>query len=453
MEKHKAMIWIILFMIIISSPSFVSFFLGQYVDSENYENRNTQTKPLLTIKNYETFPKDYEAYYNDNLPFRNQLIRLNNSIDYFIFKQSSNKDVVIGKNGWLFYCNGAEGNPIEQSLGYWDFSDDELQAIANNLVYSKRVLESEGVEFVLFIAPNKETIYAEELPDYYQIKSTYTSTDHLIDYLKEKTDIRVVYPKNELLNIKDENSDIMVYHKLDTHWNSAGGYIGAKCLAKELGIEMPQFGEISLSPILSSNGDLTNMLNIVVKDGDIDYDISDISILNTKCEKRDFATEFIYHTPKADSRKLFVCRDSFSSALAPILATQFEDSIWVHKKSFEQQQIFDYNTDIFVLEIVERNERQLIDFRISYISSIIESDKNGTKNVMIVPEIRGDKLQYVSIFKKNFAIENLETIQLMEALNETMTLNIPADESGEIYIYVYEDASMKEIIDEITIEY
>lgn len=365
MKSNKSMIWIISFIFMMVFPTFIYSFLGKYVDSDNHENRNIESKPTLTVENYNTFSKDYEAYYNDNLPFRNQLIGINNSIDYYIFRKSTNENVCIGKDGWLFYCNNSDGNPVEQSLGWWNFTDSELEIIAENLLSTKSVLESRGIEFILFIAPNKETIYLEELPDYYTIKNQYTATDCLVDYLRENTDIRVIYPKDELLTYKSRKDDLFLYHKLDTHWNYAGAYIGAWCLAKELGIEMPSLDEISMIPISSSRGDLTDMLNITISNGDVDYKNNGINESGTETVKRDFSTEFIYYTPGADQRKLFVCRDSFSTAMAPIMATQFENSLWVHTNQFDQEQIFDYDADVFVLEVAERYERTLTGFRIS----------------------------------------------------------------------------------------
>jgi hypothetical protein len=188
----------------------------------------------------------------------------------------------------------------------------------------------------------------------------------MVDYLRENTDIRVVYPKEELLEMRRENPDIVLYHKLDTHWNFAGGYIGANSLARELGIGMPLLSEVTIEQQFASSGDLTNMLNISIENGDIDYNITNISALNTENEKWDFLTEFIYHTPGADQRKLFVCRDSFATSLAPALATQFEESLWVHGSIFEQQRVLDYNTNIFVYETVERYENSLLNFKINY---------------------------------------------------------------------------------------
>lgn len=453
MKKYKSAIWIISFLIIIASPVFTYFFLGKYVDTKNYENRTMAAKPVLTIENYKSFPKAYETYYNDTIPFRNQLIRFNNSIDYFLFQQSSSERVAIGKEGWLFYCDNNDRNPTEQSLGYWNFTDNQLKAIADSLTSTKRVLESMDIKFVLFIAPNKETIYIDQLPDYYKVKNQYTSTDQLVDYLMKNTDVRVIYPKQDLLNKKEENSEILLYHKLDTHWNRAGAYIGAKNLAKELGIEMPALNDISLEPVLSSGGDLTNMLNITIKNGNIDYKLSNISSLNTVNEKSDFSTEFIYHTAGADPRKLFVRRDSFSTALAPSLATQFENSLWVHQGNFKQQQIFDYDTDIFVLEIVERAIAGLGNFRISFVSSKVESGENKTKKITIIPAVNKADLKYTSIFKKAAGTENMETIQVLESFNESVVLNVADNETGEIYVYIFADESGDKILEEVTIKY
>ena len=129
MSKRKSFIWIVLFLIALASPPFTFFFLGPYIDAVNYENRNIE----------------YETYYNDNIPFRNQLIQLTSKIDFFLFRQSSNDNVDIGKGGWLFYCNDEDHNPVEQSLGYWHFTQEELRTIAENLVVTKESLNKKGI--------------------------------------------------------------------------------------------------------------------------------------------------------------------------------------------------------------------------------------------------------------------------------------------------------------------
>lgn len=363
------MLWIIAFFIITASPHLTYLFAEKYIDTKNYEKRNTQEMPALTAGNLEAFPAEFEEYYNDNLPYRNQLIRLNNSIDYFVFKQSSNDKVLLGKDGWLFYTS--DGNPVEQSLGYWLFSDEELKTIADNLTVSKASLESRGIEFVLFIAPNKETIYTEYLPEEYERKRETTSADQLVEYLRENTDIRVVYPKEEILQAKAENPDKLLYYKLDTHWNAMGGYIGAESFARELGLDLEPLEKLSITANRISDGDLADLLHIEIKDGDTEYFLS--GEVKTENISWDFDTAFVYHTEEGIPEKLFVTRDSFGTALAPAIAKCYKDSMFVHQKSFEEQQILDYDADVYVFETVERKIDQLKEFKITF-----SEKENGT---------------------------------------------------------------------------
>ena len=364
MGKQKSVIWIIIFLLITIFPWGLYALMGEHLESVEHENRKLEEKPVISKDNYEKFPQMYESYFNDNIPFRNQLVEINGAIDYFLFHQSSTDRVCIGQNGWLFYCDNEDFNPIEQSLGYWYFTEDELKQIADNLKVAEQVLSSKDIEFVLFIVPNKETIYKEELPEYYVSKSQYTVVDQLIDYLNENTNIRIVYPKEEMLCIKEEYSDIPLYYKLDTHWNNAGAYVGAVSLAKELGIELPPFSELDLKARGVITGDLAKMLNISIPNGDIGYDISWGETIELEEKKWEFSKDFIYHVPYSNHKTLVVRRDSFSTALAPIIATQFEDSIWIHMWEFKPQQIFDNNADVFVFETAERYVEKLLDFQI-----------------------------------------------------------------------------------------
>ena len=452
MTKKKAVMWIVVFLIIIISPPVIYFFLGRYVDAENYENRNAALKPTLSIDNYSVFSKEYEEYYNDAIPFRNQLITLSNSIDYYLFGQSSNDKVIIGKEGWLLYCNKEDFNPLEQSLGYWKFSDEQLKCIADNLESTRRVLESQGIEFVLFIAPNKETIYADKVPDYYDVADSYTSTDQLIDYLKENTNIRLVYPKDKLEEIKRGKEDFLLYHKLDTHWNYAGAYVGAVSLTNELGIKMPLLSEVYQGPVYSSTGDLANMLNIKIKNGDVDYILDDALIGIPECEKSDFSAEFSFHMSGADPRRLFVRRDSFSSAMMSFVASQFEDSLFMHYMSFSQQQIFDYEADIFVLESAERYLSSLENFRISFVEFSIDEEEED-KTIFITPAVFCDYSPYVSVFVKKEGTEEAASYQVMKPLEDEIKIQVPGNEKGEIYVYVFESDSNDAVLEELTIQY
>ena len=194
------------------------------------------------------------------------------------------------------------------------------------------------------------------------------------------------------------------------------------------------------------------MLNISIKNGNIDYDLSGYSALNTQNVKWDYGTEIIYHTAGADNRKLFVYRDSFSSALAPYIASQFENSYFVHYNSYNQEQIFNYDADIFVLEMAERYVNQLKSFGISYVAANIET-MDGKKNITISRAIPDVELSYVSISMTDALTGEKKTIQELENFSDDKNITVNEEDQGEIAIYVFSDEKGEDLVNQTIIPY
>ena len=155
MEQRKTgrIILLSAFILFICLSRGIWFFAEKYLDSENYENRQMAEHPTLTAENYETFPDEYTSYFNDHLPFRNQLISLNSAIDYYCFKRSSSSYVVIGKNDYLFYSRTDDGNAIAGYQGTNLYSKKKLKSIAKRCIAMRDTLAEQGREFVLLILP------------------------------------------------------------------------------------------------------------------------------------------------------------------------------------------------------------------------------------------------------------------------------------------------------------
>ena len=66
---------------------------------------------------------------------------------------------MIGSDNWLFYSMESD---IDDYKGTNLFTEGQLAQIASQLTTSEQWLSNRGSEFVLMIAPNKETIYGEE---------------------------------------------------------------------------------------------------------------------------------------------------------------------------------------------------------------------------------------------------------------------------------------------------
>ena len=355
MKKKIAAAWLICFALLLLLPRAIWWAAKDRFETEATENTVITRAPRLTGQNYLSFPTEFEAYYNDNVPFRSQLISFNSLVDVRLFRERSVDDkVVIGDENWLFYS--AE-NDIDDYKGTNLFSQQQLAAIAGNLTASQEYLAGQGIEFVLFLAPNKETVYGEDmLPSYYK-QGALSRAQQLVDYLRENTDIRVVYPLEDLKQYKEKYS---LYWHYDTHWNLAGGYIGGRALLRELGIEAPPLEELTLVEDGYSGYDLARMMNLEAyyrekMPKDINYTLTGYRENNLQAVLVDDATAFVYHSDAPDSRKLFLVRDSFAGSMTGILASSFRDTYMPHWDGFfTQDQIREQNPDIFVLELVER---------------------------------------------------------------------------------------------------
>ncbi len=368
MEKKKRGKWLFaaMFMMMICLPVPFWAAAGKHLSGASYENRMMAEKPVFRLEEYDRYPKAYEAYLNDTLPFRDQLIQLNSRINYFAFRKASNENVIVGKEGWLFYDGEDDGDPIGCYRGTNLFSQEELETIAKNLTDAERYLEERNVEFVLMIAPNKERMYPEMMPDYYGEPAERYAALQLIEYLRECTDIRIVYPYEKLMEAKQELPELPLYQKTDTHWNYAGAYVACTALLGELQIDMPPLGDdrIQIKEIANVSSDLADMLHLKndLAGREVNYAISGYDNHGVVNDKWDFSTEFIYHSEGADQRKLFVCRDSFCSAMSDVLGSQFCESYMIYNHIYTNAAFAEQEPDIFVLETAERYLRDLLVF-------------------------------------------------------------------------------------------
>ena len=123
----------------------------------------------------------------------------------------------------------------------------------------------------------------------------------------------------------------------------------------------------------------------------------------------------------------------------------------MHYGSFQQQQLFDFQPDIFVGEVVERKLNRLEDFRVTYISSGV-TETEHTKDISVTTAINGKYPKYVSIEKKENASTATEQIQTITELADTL-IQVPKEETGVISIYIYKDGLGKEMIEEVNIPY
>ena len=108
-------------------------------------------------------------------------------------------------------------------------------------------LAKRGIKYLLVVAPDKETIYAEDVPPWFTRAPGPSRLEQLREML-ERT--RAV----DFLDLTDavaaQKASERVYHLTDTHWNDAGAFAGYRAITARLAAWFPAVAP--LDPTASS---------------------------------------------------------------------------------------------------------------------------------------------------------------------------------------------------------
>ena len=338
--KLKGNFLIIFFIVFIYIPLFGLIFNIQD-GLENTEKRNMAEFPKFHRENLGQFTDEFFKYFKDNFGFRYNFMKFASNLKIKVFKTyPKNIDIKVlkGQDDWLFY---KLGNETEDFEGRVPFSKEKTgKIIKNNKIRAENLSPA---KFYIFIPPDKTVIYSEFLPKNIQTKEN-TKNSRITQLLN--TDLKIIYPKNILRQNKDKG---LLYFKTDTHWTYLGAYFGYRelmtkiekdfenPLLKPLGID-----EFSKAEYVYNKPDLANMANIGNKN------------------KENSCKYLCKENPgKKSDFKVLIFGDSFYEYLNPFLECTFKDVKFVNSNTVIKKEVKLYRPDIVILEIVQRNIRQL----------------------------------------------------------------------------------------------
>lgn len=297
--------------------------------------------------NFEFFD-EFDTWFSEHFAFRQELVNTDGRIKVTLTGTSPNTDVIAGKNGWLYY-----GETTDDYLNINTLSRREINNIAHNLRMINDYCVKNNAEFVFFSAPNKNSLYPENMPfnyipagndgNYECLSAELSGSDFYLDM------------KSALLGMKyillETGPAVSLYHKTDTHWNNFGAYVGHTSIMGKLGSEPCSTG----TGWYTKNdrlGDLAEMIYPAEKAKDTqvynDYQFSytyqgrfrgldDITI-NTFNENAD--------------GNLLMFRDSYGEAILPYMAECFNTAEFSRVVPYR---LNDISGKTVILEIVERN--------------------------------------------------------------------------------------------------
>ena len=292
---------------------------------------------------------------------KSSLSRVDSIATYCVIGEIVSNQVLLGDNNWLFYKTLTDGDPIGDYEGTNRYSGSEMESILRKALYVQNKLASRGTKLAILIAPNKENIYSEYMPDIYN-HARVSSTDILIDYLAAGG-VNIVSPKEELLA---EHLSNQLYYVYDTHWNQLGGYIGVRTALASWEIKMPTLSERQVSSYylrehshLYRGGDLAQIIgldSICFKD-EMGHEINGTVPTDLERLIREEDEKIMFHFYNEDaqvSETVFLVGDSFKTAMIPSMRQMFRDVYVVHYSHYERKMLDEINPKYLLLEYVER---------------------------------------------------------------------------------------------------
>lgn len=355
MRKGIQKIYSAILVIFICLPWFFWLIFGKYADSSNYENRALASRPKFHIKNCENYPAEWEAFFNDRIPFRNELISFNSWVNYRLFKTSVNENVILGKDKWLFYDAVTDGNPIGDYEGNLDFSPEEIEIMGDGVFNVQDRLDKMGIRLAVFIPPNKERVYQQYMPARYTCSET-SRSDRMIGRLaKQGADI--ISPKDDLVKL---GSEYQLYYPYDTHWNQLGAYVGTCSVLKSWGMDTDHLSQLAITESERKGDDLANMLNL----GEAVFNDSTEYVIQGDFDHETPITDQLAHYENPNARydkTVFLLGDSYRTAMKPALCMYFTDVYVAEHDNYTYEMLKETSPDYMIVEYIERHSDRLAD--------------------------------------------------------------------------------------------
>lgn len=388
--RHKLGITAYMFLILLFLPLAQQLF-GIFNIRPVEELRRKNAFPEINVKSLISgdFMKKFDLYYNDTFGFRDLLIRLNNNISYHLFKTSDNQQVIIGKNGWFYYSE-----TLNDYRHIPTITPGQAKQIVEKLAEFQQALQDNNINFVFFIAPNKNTIYPEHMPENIPVELKASNYQILRQAIKNDGRVNYLEFTEDLKRGRDNN---IIYRKRDTHWNEESAVIVANKLLRY----MSDKNKVKIQPpriigheTVKEGGDLNGMLAID--------------------ELVEFRKPLIKNFGKKNLGNVLWLHDSFGQALLPVLEPYFQNNlkVWHFRDPMVSQDNFS-NLNFVIFEIVERNIPTLLNYNIPAVYNI-----NVLKNSRVI---------YRSDFKNRLDWIPLNQSRL-EVLNDNLVVHSEGDD-------------------------
>ena len=325
-------------------------------------------KPLIKKGhkiNY-NYGKDFDNWFNDRFFLRNIITGIYSDFKYKLAYNyyENTKGYINKRNNWI-------------SEEYVSKTDKDKKLTIYNINKLKEFCDKHNIKFYIMIVPQKEDIYAKELYPVIRNSQNYKENNELIRYIKENTGIEIVYPHNELKQLRKTGFS---YFKTDAHWTDEGAYLGYLRLMEKVKKDFPNIKiakendfhyiykrKVRVLPRAGfHNGRTYSIMKLQEKsvfDTKYKYFISNDFDYNKRDEilKDSDLYEIYIFNNDTDAPNAVLFGDSFTLNLLPILPASFKNTTNIYSWVPEKKDIYSaFKISRFEEYILKNNPQVLV---------------------------------------------------------------------------------------------
>ena len=174
------------------------------------------------------FPAPPSHYFEDHFGLRARLVRWQALLRLRMFGVSASPDVIVGRDGWLFYAGDGAAEDIASAV---PFTRDELEAWRTDAGAHAGLDGGARHRLRVRARPRQARRSTRELlPASVRRVGAETRTDALVRYLRRRT--RPCPSSTCGRRCMAAKSGERLYHRTDTHWNDRGAFAASQALLR-----------------------------------------------------------------------------------------------------------------------------------------------------------------------------------------------------------------------------
>jgi hypothetical protein len=329
MRRRRNILLVVVFLAVLAAPTVASLLRWDPwggIDEKRVLAKRPDALPWswASVPHVPAAAKAWEAYFADRFGLRKLLIGSYRLLTLHLLRKSPSPAVVVGKSDgerrWLYFEASAiaDGMGLDSFRGRRPYLPVELAEIAVRLREAAGLARTHGAKLLIAVAPDKQTIYPEYLPDSMRpAPGAVSRLDQFWAMAATLTDVPLVDLRIPLRRAKAREQ---LYYPTDTHWNWRAGLLAYEAMARALEAQDPSRTPLPTARVEWSMGpprvgDLTALMGVPALGGDRDV----VPLLDK-----------LPALGRPRRGKLLAFMDSFFSVLLPFFETDFAQTTKIH---------------------------------------------------------------------------------------------------------------------------